>query len=61
MGAIGNVLVNTIVRMFTRKALGKAIKAAKKKSTGARKGKQDGGHKGRPENRGAAKNQKVVD
>ncbi len=30
MGGIGNVVVNTIVRMFTRKALGKTIKSTKK-------------------------------
>ena len=30
MGGMGNVLVNTIVRMFTRKAVGKAMKSAKK-------------------------------
>ncbi len=36
MGAIGNVLVNTIVRMFTRKALGRAIKPAKKQAKASR-------------------------
>jgi len=30
MGGMGNVVVNTIVRMFTRKAVGKAMKFAKK-------------------------------
>jgi len=50
---MGNVVVNTIVRMFTRKAVGKAMKSAKKS-------KQDGGHKERPKNRGA-KNKKVID
>jgi hypothetical protein len=30
MGGMGNVVVNTIVRMFTRKAVGKAMKPAKK-------------------------------
>ncbi|CAA9460146.1 MAG: hypothetical protein AVDCRST_MAG25-731 [uncultured Rubrobacteraceae bacterium] len=29
MGGIGNVVVNTIVRMFTKKAVGKAMKSAK--------------------------------
>ena len=37
MGGMGNVVVNTIVRMFTRRAVGKAMKFAKK-STGAGKG-----------------------
>ena len=54
MGGMGNVVVNTIVRMFTRKAVGKAMRSAKK-------GKQDGGHKERPKKRGAAKNKKVID
>ena len=36
MGAIGNVVVNTIVRMFTRKAVGKAIKATKKEAKASR-------------------------
>ena len=39
MGGMGNVVVNTIVRMFTRKAVGKAMKVAKK-STGAGKGNE---------------------
>ena len=30
MGGIGNVVVNTIVRMFTRKAVSKAMKSSKK-------------------------------
>jgi hypothetical protein len=34
-----NVVVNTIVRMFTRKAVGKVMKLAKK-STGAGKGNE---------------------
>jgi hypothetical protein len=55
----GNVVMNTIVRMFTRKAVGKAMKSAKK-SMGAKKGKQDGGHKERPNMRGA-KDKKVID
>jgi hypothetical protein len=38
--------------MFTHKAVGKAMKAAKK-STGAGKNKQDGGDKRRPKKRGA--------
>jgi hypothetical protein len=42
--------------MFTRKAVGKAMRSAKK-STGAGKGKRDSGRKGRPKNRGA-KNEK---
>jgi hypothetical protein len=59
MGGMGNVLVNTIVRMFTRKAVGKAMKSARK-SMGAKKGKQDDDHKERPNKRGA-KNKKVID
>ena len=56
---MGSGALNTILRMFTRKALGKAMKSAKK-SMGARKGKQDGGHTGRPNKKGA-KNKKVID
>ena len=59
MGGMGNVVVNTIVRMFTRKAVGKAMRSAKK-STGAGKGKRDSGRKGRPKNTGA-KNEKDND
>ena len=55
----GNVFMNTIVRIFTRKAVSKAMKSAKK-SMGAKKGKQDGGHKERP-NKSGAKNKKVID
>jgi hypothetical protein len=50
MGGMGNVVVNTIVRMFTRKAVGKAMKSAKK-SMGHKKGKPDGDHKERPNKR----------
>jgi hypothetical protein len=56
---MGNVVVNTIVRMFRRKAVGMAMKSAKK-SMGAKKGKQDGGHKGHPK-RAGAKNKKVIE
>ena len=49
---MGDVVVNTLVRMFTRKAVGKAMKSAKK-STGTGKGKQGGGDKRRPKKRGA--------
>ena len=56
---MGNVVVNTIVRMFSRKAVGKAMKSAKK-SMGAKKSKQDGDYKGRPKRTGA-KNKKVID
>ncbi len=56
---MGNVVLNTIVRMFTRKAVGKAMKSAKR-SIGAKKGKQDEGQKGRPKRIGA-KNKKVID
>ena len=52
MGGMGNVVVNTIVRMFTRKAVGKAMKSAKK-SMDVKKGKQHGSHKERPNKRGA--------
>jgi hypothetical protein len=54
MGGIGNVVVNTVVRMFTRRAVGKAMKAAK--SAGGKKGtKKAGGRK----NTGASKGEKV--
>jgi hypothetical protein len=33
MGGIGNVVVNTVVRMFTRKAVGKAMNTAKSASS----------------------------
>ena len=32
MGGIGNVVVNTVVRRFTRKAVGKAMKTARSTS-----------------------------
>ena len=32
IGGIGNVVVNTMVRMFTRKAVGRAMKSAKSAS-----------------------------
>ena len=54
MGGIGNVVVNTVVRMFTRKAVGKAMKAAK--AGGGKKGtKKAGGRK----KTGASKGEKV--
>ena len=37
MGGIGNVVVNTGVRMFTRKAVGKAMKSAKPASGKSKK------------------------
>jgi hypothetical protein len=48
MGGIGNVVMNTVVRMLTRKAVGKAIRSAKTvggkkpkaKTVGNRKGKK---------------------
>ena len=46
MGGTGNVVVNTIVRMFTKKAVGKAMKSAK--SVGgakAKRGKRGGAKK----------------
>ena len=43
MGGIGNVVVNTIVRMFTRKAVGKAMRSAKSLGGAkAKKGKRGG-------------------
>jgi hypothetical protein len=54
LGGIGNVVVNTMVRMFTRKAVGKAIKAAK--PAGGKKGaRKAGGRK----KKGASKGEKV--
>ena len=54
MGGIGNVVVNTVVRMFTKKAVGKAMKAAK--GAGGKKGaKKAGGRK----KKGASKGEKV--
>ncbi len=54
MGGIGNVIVNTVVRMFTKKAVGKAMKAAK--SAGGKQGaKKAGGRK----KKGASKGEKV--
>jgi hypothetical protein len=50
MSAIGNVVLNTIVRMVTRKALGKAMKSVKKgKASRA------------PKNKGKANNKKLGD
>ena len=54
MGGIGNVVVNTVVRMFTRKAVGKAMKSAKsavgktgtKKARGRKKPGASKGEKG---------------
>ena len=46
MGGIGNVVVNTIVRMFTKKAVGKAVRSAKS-SMGAKRDKAPGHPKGR--------------
>ena len=54
MGGMGNVVVNTVVRMFTKKAVGKAMKAAK--SAGGKKGtKKAGGRK----KKGTSKGEKV--
>ena len=52
MGGIGGVVVNTLVRMFTKKAVGKAMKSAK--SMGGKKGKAGG-----PKKKGAPKRKKV--
>jgi hypothetical protein len=43
IGGIGNVVVDTVVRMFTRKAVGRAMKSAKSASG---KRKKDGPKKG---------------
>lgn len=43
MGGIGNLVVNTVVRMFTRKAVGKAMRSAK--SLGGKKGEKGGANK----------------
>lgn len=46
MGSIGDVVVNTIVRMFTKKAVGKAMKSAKSLGGAkAKKGKRGGAKK----------------
>jgi len=52
MGGMGNVVMNTVVRMFTRKAVGKVMKTAKSarskrknsrlKKKGSAKGKKGG-------------------
>jgi hypothetical protein len=52
MGGIGNVVVNTVVRMLTRKAVGKAIRTAKsaggeRRKSGPKKGAAKG-KKGAP-------------
>jgi hypothetical protein len=51
MGGMGNVVVNTVVRMFTRKAVGKVMKTAKsasgkKKKSGPKKNGSAKGKKG---------------
>ena len=55
MGGMGNVVVNTIVRMFPRKVVDKAMRSAKK-STGTGEGKEGGGDKRRPKKRTARNN-----
>ncbi len=55
MGGIGNVVVNTVVRMFTRKAVGKAMKAAKSAGGGKKGARKAGGRK----KKGASKGEKV--
>jgi hypothetical protein len=49
MGGIGNVVVNTVVRKFTRKAVGKAMKTAKSASGKRKKAgpKMEGSAKGK--------------
>lgn len=41
MSGMGNVIVNTVVRMLTRKAVGKAMKSAK--TVGSKKPKRNAG------------------
>ena len=53
MGGIGNVIINTMVRSLTKKALGKATKSAG--SLAGRKDKETGGNK----KKGAAKDEDV--
>ena len=50
MGGMGNVVMNTVARMFTRKAVGKVMKTAKSASG---KGKRSG-----PKKKGSAKGKK---
>ena len=52
MGGIGNVVANTAVRMFTRKAVGKAMKSAKPASGESKKAG--------PKKKGSAKGEKGV-
>ena len=42
IGGIGSVVVNTLVRMFTRKAVGRAMKSAKSASGKRKKGSAKG-------------------
>jgi hypothetical protein len=51
MGAIGNVVVNAVVRTLTRKGVGKAMKSArsangKRKKSGPKKGSANGKQRG---------------
>jgi hypothetical protein len=57
MGGIGNVVVNTLVRMFTKKAVGKAMKSAG--SMGRKKSKPAGPRK-KGNAKGNAKGKKVA-
>jgi len=48
MGGMGNVVVNTVARMFTRKTVGKAMKTAKPASGKSNKaGRKKGSAKGK--------------
>ena len=62
MGGIGTVVVNTIVRMFTKKAVNKAMKSAGSK--GLKKGKtkksKAAGHKRKNAAKGTAQGKKDV-
>lgn len=58
MGGIGNVVVNTLVRMFTKKAVGKAMKSAG--SMGRKKPKTKKPNAAGPKKKGNAKGKKVA-
>jgi hypothetical protein len=47
MGGIGNVVMNTVVRMLTRKAVGKAMRSAKTVGGKKPKAKAGGNKKGK--------------
>jgi len=47
MGGIGNVVMNTVLRMLTRKAVGKAMQSAKTMGGKKPKSKTGGNRKGK--------------